>query len=98
MGLIDGAPAVGALAAAVGEAMSPLVGEGGAREYHAHLTLARLGRPADLRAAAVQATGTAVGPRWLADRLVLFESVTAPGGARYRAHAEVALEPNPTTG
>jgi hypothetical protein len=33
----------------------------------------------------------AIGPAWVADRLTLFESVTAPSGARYRAHAELPL-------
>lgn len=92
IGAVEGGAAVGALAAAVGEAMTSVVGEGEAREYHPHLTLARAGRAADLRAAAAKTSGTAIGPRWMADRLVLFESVTAPTGARYRAHADVALE------
>jgi 2'-5' RNA ligase len=35
------------------------VGEGEAREYHPHLTLARVGRAADLRAAAALGLGPA---------------------------------------
>lgn len=95
IGVIDGAGAVTALAATVKAAMVPVVGaaadEGGG--YHPHLTLARLSRPADLRAAAAKASGAAIGPSWVADRVVLFESVTASTGARYRAHADVALVP-----
>jgi 2'-5' RNA ligase len=93
VGVIEGAAEVTALAAAVNAALSPVVGATDEREYHPHLTLARLARPADLRAAVAKASSTAIGPSWMADRLVLFESVTAPSGARYRAHADVALEP-----
>ena len=71
--------------------MLPVVPAPDEREYHPHLTLARLGTPADLRAAVAKASGTAIGPSWMADRLVLFESVTAPTGPRYRAHAEMML-------
>jgi RNA 2',3'-cyclic 3'-phosphodiesterase len=90
VGVIEGADSLRGLAAAVGDAMVP-VGERDPREFHPHLTLARLARPADLRAAAAAAAGVPVGPRWIADRLVLFESVTASTGARYRPHAELAL-------
>jgi len=94
IGVIDGAGAVTALAATVNAAMAPVVGAAADEgEYHPHLTLARLSRPADLRAAAAKASGAAIGPAWVADRVVLFESVTAPTGARYRSHAEVALVP-----
>lgn len=94
VGVIEGATALSALAAAVNDAVAPLVDEGDALRFHPHLTLARLTRGADLRAAAATVGRTAIGPRWAADRLVLFESVTAPTGARYRPHAEVALEPD----
>lgn len=96
LGVIEGADALSALASGVSDAMAPLLDVREAddqREYHPHLTLARLGRPADLRAAAAVAAGAPIGPGWTADRLVLFESITAPTGARYRAHAEVNLEP-----
>jgi RNA 2',3'-cyclic 3'-phosphodiesterase len=93
VGLSEGAGAVSHLAAAVGEAMAALPEvPPDEREYHPHLTLARLARPADLRAVVAVASAARVGPPWVADRLVLFESVTAPTGARYRAHAHVALE------
>ena len=91
IGLTEGAAALSALATAVNAAVAPLVTEPDALRFHPHLTLARLSRGADLRAATAQAGRTAIGPRWTADRLVLFESVTASSGARYRAHAEVTL-------
>lgn len=62
-----------------------------ARAYHPHLTLARLGRPRDARA-------------WLASRpheprptravaITLYESVTAPSGARYTPLARASFAP-----
>jgi 2'-5' RNA ligase len=96
LGVVEGGDALSAIAAAVSDAMAPLVDVREAhdqREYHPHLTLARLGRPADLRAPAAVAAGAPIGPSWMAHRLVLFESVTAPTGARYRAHARVELDP-----
>jgi 2'-5' RNA ligase len=100
VGVIEGAAALSALAAAVNDAAAPLANEREALRFHPHLTLARLSRGADLRAATAQAGRAPIGPRWIADRLVLFESVTASTGARYRAHAEVALTgpPGPMPG
>jgi 2'-5' RNA ligase len=92
VGVSEGAAALSQLAAAVVGATTAVVGAPEEREFHPHLTLARIGRPTDLRAASAAAAGTPVGPRWMADRLVLFESVTASSGARYRPHAEVALD------
>jgi 2'-5' RNA ligase len=101
LGVTEGAGALSQLAASVGEAMAPVIGatgdavggrsRGAALAFHPHLTLARLGRLADLRAAEESRACARVGPAWVAERLVLFESVTAATGARYRSHAEVAL-------
>jgi 2'-5' RNA ligase len=93
LGVIEGALELSALAIAVKEAMLPVVPAPDEREYHPHLTLTRLDRPSDLRAAAAMAGRAAIGPRWEADRLTLFESLPAASGTRYRAHAEVALRP-----
>src|SRR6478752_2369837 len=49
LGVIEGARELSTVAAAVGEAMAPLVPTTDARAFHPHLTLARLTRPADLR-------------------------------------------------
>jgi RNA 2',3'-cyclic 3'-phosphodiesterase len=93
IGAIEGAGEMGALAATVVDAMAPVAGDPEALPFHPHLTLARLGRHADLRAAAATPRPAPVGPRWTVDRVVLFESVTASSGARYRANAEVVLAP-----
>ena len=91
LGVMQGARDLSALAAAVNAAMAPVVRAAEPREFHPHLTLARLAKPADVRAAAALAAKVPIGPRWFADRLVLFESVTAPNGPRYREHAELLL-------
>ena len=89
LGVIEGASQLKALAGAVNEAMVE-VAPAETREYHPHLTLVRLARPADVRATVGTSRGR-VGPGWSAERLTLFESVTDPSGARYRAHAELRL-------
>jgi 2'-5' RNA ligase len=91
VGVLEGAAALAKLAASVNEAMVGVAPAPEERAFHPHLTLARLQRPADLRATVAASRGP-VGPHWLADRLTLFESVTAPTGARYRAHAVHELE------
>jgi 2'-5' RNA ligase len=91
LGVVDGRRELARVAAVVAATMAPLVGETEALPFHPHLTLARLGRSADVRAAATACRRTLVGPHWPAGRLVLFESVTASTGAQYRAHAEVLL-------
>jgi 2'-5' RNA ligase len=92
IGAIEGARELDALAATVAEAMTPIAGDREALPFRPHLTLARLGRSADLRAAtSVGPRPAPVGPRWTVDRVVLFESVTASTGAQYRAHAEVTF-------
>jgi 2'-5' RNA ligase len=92
LGVIEGARELSALAHEVANAVAPLRAVADDREYHPHLTLSRLARPADLRAAAAAAGRAAIGPRWLADRLTLFESARDASGTRYRPHAEVALQ------
>ena len=91
MGVLEGGRELSVLAAAVKDAMLPVVPEPDAREYHPHLTLARLARGADLRAAVAAAGRAPIGPRWVADRITLFESVSGSSGHRYRAHAEMML-------
>lgn len=91
LGVIEGARELSTLANEVGDAMAPVRPASVEREYHPHLTLTRLARPADLRAAAAAAGRAAIGPRWVADRLTLFESMPVSSGPRYRVHAGVAL-------
>jgi 2'-5' RNA ligase len=92
IGVLEGRGSLSRIAAAVGDAMAPVVGGVEERTFHPHLTLARLARGADLRAAEAATARERIGPRWTADRLVLFESVTGSAGASYRAHAEVVLD------
>ncbi|HEX4493702.1 MAG TPA: RNA 2',3'-cyclic phosphodiesterase [Acidimicrobiia bacterium] len=94
VGAVEGARELRVLAASVADVMTPLAGDPDALPFHPHLTVARLGRHADLRDA-IGATRRPdpVGPRWTVDRVVLFESVTASTGAQYREHADVPLRP-----
>jgi 2'-5' RNA ligase len=79
------------LAAAVGSLLAPVGPEPEARPFHAHLTLARLGRPADVQGA-IDALGAGpVGERWRVGEIVLYESVTRREGAGYREHASFPL-------
>jgi 2'-5' RNA ligase len=96
LGVKEGRRELSAIASEVGAAMAPLVApsvadEHAGRAFVPHLTLARTATPADLRAAATAAVRP-VGPRWSADRLVLFESERGAAGARYRRHAEIVLD------
>ena len=99
VGALEGAREWDALAATVVDAMEPVAGDPDALPFHTHLTLARLGRGADLRATVASTPRPApIGPRWTVDRVVLFESVTKSTGAVYREHAEIALAAPPSTG
>jgi 2'-5' RNA ligase len=95
LGVVEGGRELSSLAKQVGDAMAPVGTRAKTveREYHAHLTLARLARPVDLRAAAARAGRAPIGPSWVADGLTLFESVRGASGHEYRVHAEVALQP-----
>ncbi len=73
------ASAVGAIGLAVEE-----------RAYRPHVTVARAPAPVDLRAV-VDAAPTVVGPPWVANEAVLFESVLERGGARHIPCARFAL-------
>jgi 2'-5' RNA ligase len=67
-----------------------------ARDYHPHVTLARLARPGDLRepVATVALQAATVGRAWAPAEVVLFQSTTRREGATYRAHARVPLHPS----
>jgi 2'-5' RNA ligase len=56
----------------------------------AHVTLARLPRPADLRRL-VSRHGATLFSQGLLDRVVLFRSTPGPGGSRYEAVHTVRL-------
>ena len=59
--------------------------------FRAHLTLARLKRPTDLRPDVEALSGVAVGPQWTATEVVLFESETRRTGAVYSEIARLPL-------
>ena len=91
LGVVEGAEYLAQLAAAVGVLLAPLGHEPEARPFHAHLTLARLSRPTDVRDA-VRALGAGpVGDSWTVPEVVLYESKTRAEGAAYRAHATFPL-------
>jgi 2'-5' RNA ligase len=62
-----------------------------ARPYHAHLTLARLKAPADLRPVVAALGSGPLGRAWTAEEVVLFQSRTGRGGAEYTARARFPL-------
>ncbi|MBI2169229.1 MAG: RNA 2',3'-cyclic phosphodiesterase [Actinobacteria bacterium] len=92
LGLAAGAEGMAELARAVGMALAPLGFEAEERDFHAHLTLARLKVSGDVTPA-VAALGTEpVGPAFVVSEVVLYESHLSPKGARYEAVSAVALE------
>jgi len=71
------------------------VGLGGAddKPFVAHLTLARFRRPSDLSQVDLGGESRDTGEgRWLADRVILYQSLLSPAGAEYRPLCEVLLE------
>jgi 2'-5' RNA ligase len=91
VGLAGGADWIAGLAGAIEDRLAGLVGPRPERDFHPHLTLARLDPPADVRGLLGPADAGTVGTPWTADEVVLFESVTAPDGARYTPLARVRL-------
>jgi 2'-5' RNA ligase len=93
IGVVDGLPWLQGLAAEVAALLAPTGFVPEAREYHPHMTLARLARPGDLREPVATAAHQAatVGRAWSPGEVVLFQSTTRREGATYRAHARVPL-------
>jgi RNA 2',3'-cyclic 3'-phosphodiesterase len=90
LGVAQGAELFGALAREVGERLTPLGHVPEARAYHAHLTLARLKTPADVRVA-LASDVTTVGDAWLVDEVILYESRVRRTGAEYIPVASAPL-------
>ncbi len=90
LGLAEGAELFVALAQEVGERMTLLGHAPEARAYHAHLTLARLKTPGDVRVALAH-DAVAVGDPWLVDEVTLYESRLRQSGAEYEPRAAVRL-------
>jgi 2'-5' RNA ligase len=89
----EGADALGALARRLGDGLVTAGWESDDRPFRPHLTLARSdgihAGPATAAALVEAARGFATD--WIADRIVLFESHTGGGPARYEPLREVAL-------
>ena len=91
LGVVEGAELLAGLAGAVGALLAPVGYEPEDRPFHAHLTLARLNRAADVRPTVAAIGADPVGERWRVGEIVLYESVTRREGATYRAHARFPL-------
>lgn len=98
LGLAQGEELFAALAASVGARLSPLGHELESRPYHAHLTLARLKTPADVRAALDAAAAPTVGDAWLVDELIVYESKLRRTGAEYEPKFRIALPGSTSAG
>jgi RNA 2',3'-cyclic 3'-phosphodiesterase len=91
LGVSEGEALLSQLAAAVGALLEPVGYPPEERPYHAHLTLARLKTPADLRPVVTQLGSGPVGRAWTAEEVVLFQSTTRRTGAEYVARARFPL-------
>jgi 2'-5' RNA ligase len=91
LGVSEGDALLSQLAAAVGELLEPVGYPPEERPYHAHLTLARLKAPADLRPVVADLGSGPVARPWTVDEVVLFQSKTRRTGAEYVARARFPL-------
>jgi 2'-5' RNA ligase len=91
LGMREGDALLAQLAAAVGALLAPVGYAPEARPFHAHLTLARLKAPADLRPVIAALGAGPVGRAWRADEVVLFRSKPGRGGSEYTARARIPL-------
>ncbi len=93
LGVPDGLEALGALARRLGDGLVAAGWDLEDRPFRPHLTLARSdGIPAGAAtAAALVEAARGFATEWVADRIVLFESHTGGGPARYEALREAVL-------
>jgi RNA 2',3'-cyclic 3'-phosphodiesterase len=91
LGVLVGSDLLASVATAVGALLGPVGHPPEDRPFHAHVTLARLSRPADVRPAIDVLGPDPVGEPWRVGEVVLYESVTRRDGATYRAHAAFPL-------
>jgi RNA 2',3'-cyclic 3'-phosphodiesterase len=91
IGLAAGAEYLGQLAAAVGVLLRPLGFEPESRPFHAHLTLARLKAPTDLRSVVGALGASPVGEAFPVADVILFQSRTRRTGAEYEERARIPL-------
>ncbi len=100
LGVVEGRDALAEAARRLDAAIEPLGWPPEERPFRAHLTLARSdGVPAASQVASrLQAAADDLDVAWTADRIVLFESHTGSGAARYEALDEVWLGAWPAAG
>jgi RNA 2',3'-cyclic 3'-phosphodiesterase len=91
VGVSEGDALLSQLAASVGALLGPIGYPPEERPYHAHLTLARLKAPTDLRPAVAALGPGPVGRPWTVEEVVLFQSKTGRTGAEYTARARLPL-------
>ena len=93
LGIRDGVDSLAALAARLNERLVAAGWPADDRPFRAHLTLARADgvRAGSATAAALRAAADDLAVSSVVDRLVLFESVTGGGPARYLPRAEARL-------
>ena len=91
LGVTEGDALLAQLAAAVGALLAPVGHPPEARPFHAHLTLARLKAPVDLRPVVTALGAGPVGRAWTAEEVVLFRSKPGRGGSEYTARARFPL-------
>lgn len=94
LGVTTGADALGSVAAVLEDGVVAAGWERDERPFRAHLTLARSDgvRAGPATAEALTTAGRSFAATWTADRLVLFESHTGGGPARYEPLREVPFE------
>jgi 2'-5' RNA ligase len=91
LGVSEGDALLAQLAAAVGALLEPVGYPPEKRPYHAHLTLARLKAPADLRPVLAALGPGPVGRAFPVNEVVLFQSTVRRTGAEYTARARFPL-------
>lgn len=91
LGVREGDALLVQLAAAVGALLAPIGYPPEARPHHAHLTLARLKAPADLRPVVAALGSGPVGRAWTAEEVVLFRSKPGRGGSEYTVRSRFPL-------
>jgi 2'-5' RNA ligase len=91
LGVSEGDALLSQLAASVGALLVPIGYPPEERPYHAHLTLARLKAPTDLRPAVAAVGPAPVGRPFPVEEIVLFQSKTKRSGSEYTARARFPL-------
>lgn len=91
IGVVEGADVITRLADGVAERLEPLGYERDDRNFQPHITVARCGRPTDLRAPIAALGAQSFGAAWSVNALTVFESILDNEGARYDERASIPL-------